>query len=221
MSVVGYSVQGPAGASKFGEAAKHGAVGKAMDIRWVENVRKGFKKAMRRRSGAREEGGHDGEEKDDGTSFDVDPAGWGVSKWREAWEKKKVEAASKENAPLLSASGFAREGEYRAGDTAAAAAEELAYHAAFRSRRARAHAGGVADEGGVGGCELDGARPDFENTFPRENRSRKSHAPRGGVPRENRSRKSHGRSRGGRFYERTPAPSRAARARKSTHTGVV
>ena len=43
-----------------------------MDIRWVENVRKGFKKAMKEKE---KKARTTGEEK----SFDVDPAGWGVA----------------------------------------------------------------------------------------------------------------------------------------------
>ena len=65
--------------------SRRGAVGKAMGIRWVENVRKGFKTKMIQKARAR---GETVEE----TSFDVNPAGWGVPKWREAWEETKVEA---------------------------------------------------------------------------------------------------------------------------------
>ena len=76
-------------------------------------------------------------------------------------------------------------------------------------RRARARlGGGVADEGGVGGCEVEGgARPisriQFLEKIGRENPT---------PPREVAALE---------IFERTPAPSRAARARKSTHTGVV
>ena len=74
------------------KASKRGAVGKAMGIRWVENIRKGFKSAMKEKERkARARGETTGEEK----SFDVDPAEWGVPKWREAWEKRREEAERK------------------------------------------------------------------------------------------------------------------------------